>query len=30
MGVDYTIVWQIIENDLDSLYDEVSKIIASE
>jgi uncharacterized protein with HEPN domain len=26
MGVDYTIVWQIIEHDLDSLYDEISKI----
>ena len=26
MGVDYTIVWQIVENDLDSLHDEISKI----
>ena len=30
MGVDYTIVWQIIENDLDSLYDEISKIRETE
>lgn len=30
MGIDYSIVWSIIENDLESLSGEISKVINSE